>query len=116
MRGSACYSIEKEVSIKISKRNSLEMIETHIDIVHGITVLYAAKPIFSLILGVNDTVVDKLQERRLRIVVIFAQTLEEFVCFPKVKHVKRSPRLTGADVEFSATLAKEIKQFVEIEC
>lgn len=45
---------------QISKNITGDMITTYIDIIHGVTVLYAAKPIFGLILGVNDTMVDEL--------------------------------------------------------
>lgn len=88
---------------------------THVGLGHWVTVLDTGQPILRLVLGLNDTTVNKIEEGRLRVAVVLAQPLEELVGLAEVENVQRAPALAGANVEPSLALVEERQKLTQIE-
>lgn len=60
--------------------------------------------------------VDKLEESRLRVVIVVTQPFQKLVRLSQIQDIQRSPRLAGADVKLAASFAQERDEPLEIEC
>lgn len=53
--------------------------KTNIDIIHGIAILHATKPMLRFIFRLDDPVVNEVQKSGLQIVIIFTEILQKLV-------------------------------------
>lgn len=80
---------------------------THVCLVHRIAVFNTAQPILRLVLGINNPSINELEECGLRVAIVLAETLQKFVCFPKIEDIERAPGLAGTDIEPALALREE---------
>lgn len=88
---------------------------TYVGLVHRVTVGDTGEPVFRLVLRVDDSTINELQECGFGVAVILAEILEELVGFSQVEDVERAPSLTGADVEPPLTLSEQRQELTEVE-
>lgn len=89
--------------------------DTYIGLVHWVAVGNAGQPVFRLVLRVDNSSVDELQETGLRVAVVLAQVLQELVGLSQVKDIERAPSLASADVEPALALSEQRQELTEVK-